>query len=107
MTIAARLTMVLLAVASLREPVLDGGQTHATRGTVKSAAPAAIVVARSKNRGDITLTMAPSTKVDGTIRVGATVSVRYHDEHGRHVAIAVAVERPPAPKAGFGEVNRN
>lgn len=69
--------------------------THATRGIVTTASVAEIVVARPKDRGAITITLSPETHIDGTLRVGATVSVRYHDDHGRHVAIAISVERPP------------
>ena len=103
MAIAGRLAVLLLAAATMSEPAVDD-QTHATRGTVKSAVAARIVVTRPKHRGDITIELAPATHVDGEIRVGATVSVRYHDDHGRHVATAVAVEppHPPAPaKPGF------
>jgi hypothetical protein len=106
--VAGRIAVLLLAVAAVREPPREPpgrDQTHATRGTVKSAATDEIVVARSKHRGDITIEVAPATQVDGALRVGAIVSVRYHDEHGKHVATAIAVERPqpPAPvKPGSG-----
>jgi len=98
MTISARLAILLLAVATMSEPLIGGDQTYATRGTVKSAAATEIVVSRLKNRGDINIALSPATHVDGHIRVGATVSVRYRDDHGRHVATAVSVER---------EINRN
>jgi len=108
MTISARLAVFLLAAATMSEPLIGGDQTHATRGTVKSAAATEIVVARPKNRGDITITLSPSTHVDGNLRVGATVSVRNHDDHGRHVASAVAVD-PPSPRkpAPARQVNWN
>ena len=89
-----RLAVLLLAATTMREPAVDD-QTHATRGTVKSAVAATIVVRRPKHRGDITIELAPATHVDGVIRVGATVSVRYRDDHGRHVATAIVVEPPP------------
>ena len=92
--IAGRAAVLLLAIVSLSEPLAGDDPTHATRGTVKSADAAEIVVARLKNRGDITIVISPSTHVDGQIRVGATVSVRYHDDRGHHVATAVSVERP-------------
>ena len=90
----SRLAALLLAVAALSAPLAGGEQTHATRGVVKSATPTEIVVARPKNRGDITIALSEATHVDGTIRVGAIVSVRYQDEGRRHVATAVAVEPP-------------
>jgi len=89
-----RLTALMLVMAAVTAPLVRGEQTHATRGTVKTASPAAIVVARAKNRGDITIEVSSSTHVDGTIKPGVTVSVRYHDDHGRHIATAVAVEPP-------------
>ena len=98
MTITGRLAVLLLTVATMSEPLVGEDQTHATRGTVKTAAPTEIVVTRPKNRGDITIVLSPATHIDGAIRVGAMVSVRYHDDHGRHLATAVAVER---------QVNRN
>lgn len=115
MTIPGRLAVLLLAVTTMSEPLLGGDQTFATRGVVKSEskneAATEIVVARPKNRGDITIVLSPATHVDGAIRIGATVSVRYHDDHGRHLATAVAVERPHPPAPGkpapAGQVNRN
>lgn len=107
MPIAGRLAIVLLAVATVSGPLRDG-QTHATRGTVKTAAAGEIVVTRPKHRGDITIELAPATHVDGAIRVGATVSVRYQDDHGKHVATAIAVEPPkPVKPASAGQVNGN
>jgi hypothetical protein len=98
MTLAGRLAVLVLAVTTMSEPRFQGEATHATRGTVKRAEAAEIVVTRPKSRGDITIAVSPSTHVDGTIRVGATVSVRYHDDHGHHVATAIAVEQPrPRP----------
>src|SRR5262245_34090655 len=96
--IAGRAAVLLLAIVTLSEPLAGDDPTHATRGTVKTADATEIVVARPKKLGDITIEVSPSTHVDGQIRVGATVSVRYHDDHGRHIATAVTVER---------QVNRN
>ena len=89
-----QLAALLLAIAGVSAPLVDVDQTYATRGVVKTAAPAEIVVSRAKNRGDITIALMPETHVDGTIKVGVTVSVRYHEDHGRHIATAVAVEHP-------------
>ena len=94
MTITGRVAVFLLVLGTMSAPLIGEDQTHATRGTVKTAAPSEIVVARPKNRGDITIKLSPATHVDGDIRVGATVSVRYHDDHGKHLATAVAVEHP-------------
>lgn len=67
---------------------------HATRGVVKSIDPEQIVVSRPNGRGDITFRLAPSVHRQGTIAVGALVSVRYEDRGVVHVAIAVAVRKP-------------
>jgi hypothetical protein len=90
----ARLAALGLVIAAMSAPLIRGPQTYATRGIVRTASPAAIVVARAKQRGEITIELSAATHVDGTIKVGVTVSVRYHEDHGRHVATAVAVERP-------------
>jgi hypothetical protein len=67
---------------------------HATRGTVKSIDATTLVIARSGNRGDMTFILAPSTRREGTIVVGSTVSVRYTEKDRSHIATAVAVQRP-------------
>lgn len=94
----SRLAAFLLAMAAMSAPLVSSDETHATRGIVKSASPEEIVVARPKNRGDITIALSSATHVDGVIKVGVTVSVRYHEDHGRNIAKAVTVER---------QVNRN
>ena len=90
----SRLAALLFAVAALSAPLAPGEQTYATRGVVKKATPTEIVVSRPKNRGDITIALSETTHVDGRIRAGAVVSIRYHDDHGRHIATAVSVEPP-------------
>ena len=106
-----QLAALLLAMTAVSAPFVVVEQTYATRGVVKTAAPSEIVVERARNRGDITIALLPATHVDGTIKVGVTVSVRYHEDHGRHIATAIAVERPhpPSPEkpASARQVNRN
>jgi hypothetical protein len=86
--------------ASVREATNDSAAeaarhvVHTTRGVVKSVGSDAIVVARPKGRGDITFRLRSSAHRNGTIAVGAVVSVRYEDEGDAHVALAVAVQRP-------------
>lgn len=89
-----RLAALLVAIAALSAPLAPGEQTYATRGVVKKATPTEIVVSRPKNRGDITIALSETTHVDGKIRAGATVSIRYHNDRGRHIATAVSVEPP-------------
>ena len=74
-----------------------GGQrsaVHTTRGVVKSMDSNAIVVARPKGRGDITFRLGAVLHQNGTIVIGAAVSVRYEDRGDEHVALAVTVQRP-------------
>ena len=65
--------------------------THATHGIVKSIDRTLLVVSRSRHRGDITFTLSEATRTEGTIAVGATVSVRYREDGKRHLALAVTV----------------
>ena len=92
MTIAGRLAVLLLALTAISEPNRGDVATHATRGVVKTAAATTIVVTRAKNLGNITIVLSASTHIEGHIRVGSTVSVRYRDQHGHHLATAVSVE---------------
>lgn len=71
-----------------------GPAAHATRGIVRSSDTTTLVIDRFGHRGEMTFERRPSTTVDGTIAVGATVSVRYRDEGGKHVATAIAEQRP-------------
>ena len=66
---------------------------HATRGVVKTIGPTTLVVSRPKRRGDIVFKLGPSPHIEGTIVVGATVSVRYRDDGEEHIATAIAVKR--------------
>jgi len=67
--------------------------SHATRGTVKSVDERTLVIARFGHRGDITFALSPATHREGTIVVGAVVSVRYREDGQRHIATAVTVQR--------------
>lgn len=93
MSSAARLTLLLMVLYAAA-PLALAPQTYATRGVVKTVAAAELVLTRFQHRGDITLALAPATHIRGTLEVGATVSVRYHQERGRSVADAIAVEHP-------------
>lgn len=69
---------------------------HATRGVVKTISPTTLVVSRPKHRGDIVFKLSPPPHIEGTIVVGATVSVRYRDDGDGHVATAISVHRQHA-----------
>ena len=90
---AACLCMSSEAMAQTQTPYA-GPAVHATRGVVKSIDTATLVVSRPRNRGDITFRLNASTHREGTIVVGATVSVRYRDEGKVHLATAVALQTP-------------
>jgi hypothetical protein len=86
---------------ALAQPVQSAATTapqssdavHATRGVVKTIGPTTLVVSRPKRRGDIVFKLGPSPHIEGTIVVGATVSVRYRDDGEEHIATAIAVKR--------------
>jgi hypothetical protein len=95
MLVVAGLVAATRANADTREnAAADRHAVHTTRGVVKSLATDAIVVARPRGRGDITFKLPSSLHRNGTIAVGAVVSVRYEDQGDVHVALAVAVQRP-------------
>jgi hypothetical protein len=88
--------------AALTQPVQPAAATtlsqspdavHATRGVVKTIGPTTLVVSRPKRRGDIVFKLSPSPHIEGTIVVGATVSVRYRDDGDDHVATAISVKK--------------
>src|SRR5262245_42786909 len=64
---------------------------HATTGVVKSIDASTLVISRTKKPSeDLSFTLNGSTRKDGSIVVGAPVSVRYENEGKTHVATAVA-----------------
>lgn len=67
--------------------------THATRGVVKTIDATTLVLSRPKDLGEMTFKLSPSVQKQGTVVVGATVSVRYHEEGKVHVALAISVQR--------------
>ena len=69
-------------------------RTHATRGIVQTIDAHTMVIARRGNRGRMTFSLTPSTRREDAIVVGSTVSVRFREEGQRHIATAVALQRP-------------
>lgn len=68
---------------------------HVTTGTVKSVDATTMVVTRSgKKHTEMTFDLPPSVHREGTVAVGAHVSIRYHEEGNKHVATAITVRRP-------------
>ena len=80
--------------------------THATRGVVKSVDDSTLVISHKNGskEEDMTFALNASTKREGTLAVGAPVSVRYHDAGSSKVATAVTVQstksaaKPPVKK---------
>jgi len=74
--------------------------THATRGVVKSVDGSTLVITSTgKGHGEMTFTLSPSTHREGTVIVGAPVSVRYREEGKRYIATAIRVQQPAQQSA--------
>ena len=70
--------------------------THSTVGVVKSVTDTTLVVERSgKKKHEMAFVLESSTQRNGSIDVGAPVSVRYRENGSSHVATAVTA-RPHA-----------
>ena len=67
--------------------------THATRGIVQTIDATTLVIARPGNRDVMAFSLTPSTRREGVIVVGSTVSVRYREDGKTHVATAIALQR--------------
>ncbi|MBI2833661.1 MAG: hypothetical protein HYX76_04475 [Acidobacteria bacterium] len=73
--------------------------SHATTGVVKSVDATTLVITKSgKKGGEMTFTLNPSTKHEGTIDVGSQVSVRYQEEGKTFVATAITARSKPGGK---------
>ena len=83
------------ASAATKQASTTAAGTHATRGVIKSVDASTLVITRNgKERGDMTFTLNASTHRDGTMAVGAPVSVRYREDGKMHVATAVVAQQP-------------
>jgi hypothetical protein len=105
------LSMAMAAIpdnvaATSPQPQIAGGMTlsdpavltYATRGVVQTIDAHMMVIARPRGRGTIAFNMTPSTRRDGLIVAGATVSVRYRKNGGDRVAMAVALHQTGLPR---------
>jgi hypothetical protein len=69
--------------------------THATKGVVKSVDASTLVITRKgKTSGDMTFAIDPTTHLQGTVAVGASVDVRYREDGKAYVATAVTAQQP-------------
>ena len=82
-----------LAVLVTAIPPLVAQTPHATRGTVRTIDATTMVLARTHDRGIMTFSLTPSTRWEGVILVGSSVSVRYREDGKTHVATAIALQR--------------
>src|SRR5690242_4048507 len=89
---------VMCAAPVAVSPQVDAATTHATRGIVKTVDDTTLVIVRFAHRGEMTFRLRVSTKRDGVIVPGATVSVRYVEEGQTNVATAVALQQPGGPQ---------
>jgi hypothetical protein len=89
---AATETSAKTATTARHEPTRTIA-THATRGVVKSVDASRLVIARKGAKpAEMTFALNPATHRDGTIAVGAPVSVRYREEGKTNVATAIRVQ---------------
>jgi hypothetical protein len=71
------------------------GASHAMTGVVKSINDTTLVITRSgKQTGEMTFEVDAKTHREGTVAVGAPVSVRYREEGKNHIATAITVQHP-------------
>jgi hypothetical protein len=60
--------------------------SHSIRGIVKSVDANTLVIKRGKKKKEMTFALDPTTKRDGDINVGSTVSVRYKNDASKLMA---------------------
>ena len=73
--------------------------THATKGFVKSVDASTLVITRKgKTGGEMTFALNPTTHLQGTVAVGASVDVRYREDGKTYVATAITAQ-PSKPQA--------
>ena len=69
---------------------------HVTTGTVKSMDDKTLVLTRNnKKHSDMAFELSPSVAKQGAVAVGSKVSIRYHENGGKHMASAITAQ----PKA--------
>ena len=89
------LSALTVAGAAAAQKVAAPMPTHAIRGIVKSISTFYVVVmtGSGKKAREMTFMLGPSTEKDGDITIGATVSVRYRQDH--HTLVSTAVSAQP------------
>jgi|SwirhirootsSR3_FD_contig_61_8265445_length_604_multi_5_in_0_out_0_2 hypothetical protein len=77
--------------------------SHATTGVVAAVDATSLVLTRpSKPGGEMKFVLNPATRREGTVEVGSSVSVRYHEDGKTNVATAITAEHPKQQAAHKG-----
>lgn len=66
--------------------------SHATAGVVKTIDATSLVITRTGSAGEMTFTLNPATRREGSLEVGTAVSVRYREDGNTHIATAVMAQ---------------
>ncbi len=98
MGMSCHVGIITLVMGLLLSAQVAIAATHATRGVVKSVDDTTLVIVRFAHRGEMTFRVSASTRRDGVIAPGVTVSVRCVVEGQTNVATAVAVQQPGGPQ---------
>lgn len=69
--------------------------SHATAGVVQTVDATRLVITRAGTAGEMTFTLNPATRRDGSIEVGTPVSVRYREDGTSHIATAIMAQHAP------------
>ena len=81
---------------SAAHPAKTSTASHATAGVVKTVDATSLVITRAGSAGEMTFTLNPSTRRQGTIEVGSHVSVRYQEDGKTKIATAVTGQHAKA-----------
>jgi hypothetical protein len=90
-----RLAMIMLVglLASAAQSLGGPVGTHAVRGVVKSVGTSSLVIVRPGRKAmDMRFVLNGSTQQEGTITVGATVSIRYVTDGRTLLATGVSAQ---------------
>ena len=79
---------------------------HSVRGVIKSIDTSSMLLGGTgKKSADTTFVLNQSTQREGTLAVGSTVSVRYHEDAGSKIATAVIAQ--PAKEAKSSSTSKS
>jgi hypothetical protein len=91
------------AQSSTKQQKPAAAASHATTGVVAAMDATSLVLTRpSKRGGEMKFVLDPATRREGTVEVGSSVSVRYHEDGKTNVATAITAEHPKQQAAHKG-----